>query len=249
MSCPSSSFCELVSDTGYAARFNGHHWLVPVPADPASALVALSCASSSFCVALDAKGRSVEFNGRTWSHPVTVAAGVVAISCPTSLFCMAVDRAGHVYSYNGHKWQAAGSDGNAGGWSYVSCTSTTFCAEVTSATKRIPSEDTAVTYDGKDWSSPHVFDSNYNGVLGVSCSSRTFCAALDSENGGAQINAYFYNGTSWRGGPAVTPAPQSRRLGVTGATVAAQRPNAISCSSRSFCFYVDGSVYNGSKWS
>src|SRR5207248_3859622 len=105
VSCPSTSLCVAVDDTGNVLTStdptDGTSW-TPSNVDASNVLFAVSCASSSLCVAVDVPGHVVTTTNPTggpaaWT--VTTVAGAArfyGVSCPSSSLCVAVDSGGNV---------------------------------------------------------------------------------------------------------------------------------------------------------
>jgi hypothetical protein len=254
VSCPTTSFCVAVDDTGDAFTWNAKVWSSGVDIDSTAGsnandeLASVSCASPSFCVAGDDFSDVYTFNGSTWSAADQLnssdssPAVSFSVSCPTTSFCMAVDGNVNYYTYNGTSWSQPqvinSSTLNSLVIGEVSCANATFCEAVYN--------DQSVTYNGSGWSTPQTLplppgsNSGSNAeVAVVSCPTATFCAVGGTT--GANV-AYLntFNGTSWSKGLALTT------------NLGPQSINALSCPTASFCMAggLDGWVtYNGASWS
>jgi hypothetical protein len=93
----------------------------------------------------------------------------------------------------------------------------------------------ALSYNGRSWSSPKLADpaGAANGMVSVSCASSTFCVAVDFSG-----NAVTYDGKSWSSGDHIVSL---------GSFLA-----AVSCPTSTFCIAVGGQfaeTWNGTSWS
>jgi hypothetical protein len=106
ISCPTTSFCAAVDNSGYITTYNGTSWATAADKDGSHALEAVSCTSSSYCVATDNDGNVLTYNGSSWSSATSEDSTrtVHGVSCPTTSFCAAVDTSGYATTYNGTSW-------------------------------------------------------------------------------------------------------------------------------------------------
>jgi hypothetical protein len=227
VSCPTSSFCMAVDQSGNALIYNGTSWTSPTNIDGANGLVSVSCPTSSFCMAVDQFGNAMSYNGTSWSSPADIddTNQVTAVSCSNSTFCMTVDNGGYALRYNGTSWSSPSPVDPGGGLLSVSCPSSNFCVAV-------DWNGNALSYSGTSWSAPASIDSA-NWVTSVSCATSAFCMAVDLSG-----NAVSYNGASW-----------SAAANIDGAHSFV----SVSCPSSTFCVGLDqsgnGISYNGTSWS
>jgi hypothetical protein len=255
VSCPTTTFCAAVDQTGTAFTWNGKAWAKGVAIDSAAAsnqnnvLDSVSCASPSFCMAGDDLSDVYRYDGTSWSaadqlNPSETSPSLTfSVSCPTTSFCMAVDGSNaNAYTFNGSSWsqpQVIDPDTlDALVNAELSCASAQFCEAVYN--------DKSVTYNGSGWSAPITIPQppgTKNGanaeVDTLSCPTSTFCAA-GGTTGANVAYADTFNGTSWAKGEAFSTTLGPQMLG------------SLSCPTPSFCMAggLDGWVtYNGSTWS
>jgi hypothetical protein len=235
VSCPVSAggrFCAAVDDSGNVVFYRNGSWSVPAsigfPAGYETTLV--SCASSSFCAAMLADystgppgvGYASTFNGVSWTTPTLTDPGAfpVALSCPSSTFCADVDTngggVGYGTRYNGHAWSAPElitRTTPAG----ISCTSLSFCVEVSNLSNFAASESYYMVNNGIRWSAARSL--SLSGTAGgVSCASALFCAAVGAGK------ATTFNGSSF-----TTPVPITTNSGSQVSLT------SVSCPTSSFC--------------
>ena len=231
VSCPSTSFCVAVDQSGAVLTYDGSSWSKPLPVDPWSpygSFTSVSCPTTTYCVAVDGAGRYSIYDGSTWSTPVATpdGTGYGAISCPSITFCMAADSSGGVTTFNGSTW----SDRNpvTSGTAFqreitgLSCASATLCLLGTDGSQ-------AYVFNGTAWSDPTAIGTLPPGIGAesavVSCASNTFCMAL-----GAATE--IYNGTHW-------------------STAASGSGGSLTCLSSTFCmaFGLDTAYeFDGTSW-
>ncbi len=240
MTCPSSTFCLVTTDSGYAYYFHGGRWSNAVDIDRAAnhlsavTMRALTCATSSFCVVGLSTGQVLMWNGSHWSKPIsTKLVSITAIACPTTSFCLALGGLSHAESmetWHGVKWHLGPADPIWSNVAAVSCSSSTFCMAVGGFPR---AGDTSAIYNGTAWKVLPVPAHEGPAIRfnSVSCPSATFCLATDS--GAIQISrtgatvvrgdeAFAWGGTTWI---------PSHLLSKTTAGV----HSAASCVSATFC--------------
>jgi len=107
VSCPSTTFCMAVDESGDALSWDGSSWSSPTNVDGSNYVFSVSCPSTTFCMAVDESGDALSWDGSSWSGPTSIAPGnvLVSVSCPTTSFCMAVG-SGNVLSWNGSSWSS-----------------------------------------------------------------------------------------------------------------------------------------------
>jgi hypothetical protein len=240
VSCPSSSFCMAVDESGNnALRWNGTGWSTPVSIDGSGTgveITSVSCPSRSFCAAVDTRGRVMTWNGASWSGPRAVdpdGAGLTAVSCPSAVFCLAVDGDGNALGWNGARWTApVRVDRSGSALQSVSCASASFCAAA-------DWNGNVLTWNGKRWTAPDrvdpTTDSTGGGIAAMSCPTRSFCVGLDWQGG-----SVTWNGATWKLDKAFDPDGAGGLM-------------SLSCPSAAFCTAVDGSgdylTWTGKHWS
>ena len=103
VSCPTTSFCTAVDDSGGALRWNGLTWSGQSRIEPGQTSLTtlgptptgVSCPSTNFCAVSDSSGGVVQWVDNTWSRGDVDGSGhLTAISCPSASFCVAVDHSG-----------------------------------------------------------------------------------------------------------------------------------------------------------
>ena len=228
VSCWSATSCVAVDSSGNSFAYDGS-WTSA--ARDTQGLVAVSCNPEGVCATLDSGGYAF-FQGAQGTSEVLVdppGGYLSSISCPSPSFCAASNSSdGALLTWNNGTWsglQTVSSFGADNGATYVSCSSSTFCAAV-------DDEGQAIMYDGTTWSTPTVIDMAARHALGgpLVCAIRLLRGRCPSGN------AVIYNGTSWQ-----TPQP------VVSASLL-----AVSCASSNMCAAVDGSsnvhVYSDGVW-
>jgi len=189
VSCPSAHACSAVGEyynkgasglAPLAEQWNGHHWTIQRPPDPAGAeesfLTSVSCHPAPTCMAVGYYfNRSGEvplaerWNGRRWaiqrtpSPPAAQLTVLDGVACVSAAVCIAVgyydngsDIAIPIWErWNGHRWgmQRAASDGRYGSFLYaVSCPTATSCS---AAGQYFNGADTGLTlaehWNGRHW--------------------------------------------------------------------------------------------------
>ena len=266
VSCPAATFCQAVTDTGYAYAYRNGAWSGATDIYPAANgvhaqvtsadfITDVSCGSPSFCVAETAKGNALTWDGTGWSAPVSIglpgisaapsfiySIATTGLSCPTATYCLTAaslrDQPAAA-SWNGTHWSPAPAPpgGLADSFTSVSCTSTQFCMVVGGVHA---TGDISSTWNGVSWSG--LANPGAGGVASgfdtVSCSSPAFCAAFDASAG---VNGQL--ATTSRGSGIFTwtngmwTGPELTDPNGTF--------NAVSCSSSGFCVVADtaGNVY------
>ena len=213
VSCPAATFCQAVTDTGYAYAYRNGAWSgtadiyptangVHTQVTSADFITDVSCGSLSFCVAETAKGNALTWNGTRWSGPVSIglpgisaapsfiySIATTGLSCPTATYCFTAaslrDQPAAA-SWDGTRWSPAQAppDVLANSFTSVSCTSAQFCMLVGGVHA---TGDISSTWNGNSWSG--LANPGAGGVASgfdtVSCSSPAFCTAFDA---GAGVN-------------------------------------------------------------
>jgi hypothetical protein len=266
VSCPAATFCQAVTDTGYAYAYRNGAWSGAADIYPAANgvhsqvtsadfITDVSCGSSGFCVAETAKGNALTWNGTRWSAPVSIglpgisaappfiySIATTGLSCPTTGYCLTAaslrDQPAAA-SWDGTRWSPAPPPpgGLADSFTSVSCTSAQFCMLVGGVHA---TGDISSTWNGTSWSglaNPGAGGAA-SGFGTVSCASPSLCAAFDA---GAGVNGQ--QATTSRGSGIFTWANGTwagpELIDPNGAF------NAVSCSTSGFCLAADtaGNVY------
>jgi hypothetical protein len=242
VSCPSTSFCMAVLESGYAATYDGTAWSRPTRlSSPMGEPDSVSCPTASFCMAVDARDSSAFlFNGSTWSSAPRIndpasstATGMASVSCSSPSFCAAIDNGSNAFTFNGTSWSPAAVIDPDNELSTVSCPSARFCAAVDYGPN-------VIAFNGASWSKPSAIDpSGY--LQAVSCASANFCVAIDRKG-----NALTFNGSTWSA--PVNADPNGLSMGEGGISWP-----VVSCPASNFCAAVDGAggnvvTFDGSSW-
>jgi hypothetical protein len=266
VSCPTSTWCEAVTDTGYAYAYRNGSWsgaddiypaanAVHIRYPTADTINGVSCANPRFCAAVTAKGAALTWDGTRWSAPAAIglpaiqdapafmySLATIGLSCPSATFCLTAASSREeptAAAWNGTHWSPAPAPPAIlnDAFKSVSCTSAQFCMAVGGDHA---SGDIASAWNGATWSAlanPATGEAPL-GFGTVSCASARFCAALD---GGAGANGYL--ATTSRG------SAISAWTNGTWDGPELIDPNglldALSCSSAGFCLAADtiGDVY------
>jgi hypothetical protein len=265
VSCPTTAFCVAIDSAGNAVTLNGSSWSVPVSIDPSLGTPAsVSCPTSSFCVLVDTSGNAFVWDGSSWSSPDLLARTSLTVSCASPTFCVAAGENGDVYTYDGSSWSVGSDIDGTTGLYDVSCPTSTFCVAT-------DYNGAVVVYQNGSWGTPTSLDPAE--WLYVSCASSTFCVAV----GGADGNAYSFNGSSWSTAQSVGISGSGWDVSAVSCTstvcvavgddqaaiysggswsspvTIGDSPDSISCSSVTFCLAVDidggYATYDGSSWS
>ncbi|MCL5948469.1 MAG: IPT/TIG domain-containing protein [Actinobacteria bacterium] len=69
VSCPTTTFCAAVDDSGYALTYNGSTWSTPLSVDGNNILYSVSCPTTIFCMAVDDSGNSLTYGGSIQGGP------------------------------------------------------------------------------------------------------------------------------------------------------------------------------------
>jgi hypothetical protein len=226
VSCPSTTFCVAVDDTGNWLRYNGTSWSAPASFGASSSV---SCPSAQFCLALGGGG-SFQYNGSSWSATTAAAPyGLDSVSCESSTFCAAVGvrynpnpQIGGVIDeaaiFDGSSWSPPTTLDSFGiqstiGVASVACPTVTFCEAVDDG-------GNAFTYTATGWSaaSSDGLGSSFTSMtpVSVSCSSNTNCTAVYGND------AAKFNGSGWSSPVAVDDA-------------SGEGLDSVSCTATGFC--------------
>jgi hypothetical protein len=199
VSCPTSTFCAVVDNTGHTYTLSNGTWLAPhsfgTPpgagvAAPTAALyqagsIGVWCSSSSSCVAV--VGTSIlDWDGTTWREepaPWTNAPGATtpqasAVACPTSTLCALVHDTGMSYRITGKSWSPLEIVDPQGGLDSISCPTASFCLAADRG-------GSVVTWNGSSWSAPQKVipaATEYTGdPTTVSCAGDRFCMVMNGD--------------------------------------------------------------------
>jgi hypothetical protein len=209
LSCSSGTDCTAVGSfyskshlslAPLAERWNGRHWAIQRPPDPAGAMntfmVGVACPSASACIAVgyyDAKsgqlGLAQRWDGRRWTiqrtprPPGSVSSELDGVSGPSPAECIAVgfdEQKSGVFRtlaerWNGHDW-AIQRSANPGGaydteFSWVSCPAVAACV--------------AVGDYGVSSTSQTMLAESWNGRRWITQPTPVPAGAMDSDLGGA----------------------------------------------------------------
>lgn len=229
VSCPATTFCVALDQSGNALMYNGTQWSSPVDIDGSTALDSVSCPTTRFCMAVDTNGQAVAYNGTTWLAPTDVDGSHVleSVSCSSPSFCDAVDGRGNVVTFDAldsPPWSAPDDIDGSNVLTAVSCPSSGFCMAVDQS-------GNAFDYFAGEWVSDRT--GSGTGLDSVSCPTENICTAVDAI--GEALS--YYKGT-WAASP--TDVDGSNTL------------SSVTCLSVDFCMAVDQSgnavAYNGVNW-
>jgi hypothetical protein len=163
----------------------------------------------------------------TWAAPQHIDAAttlMASVSCATPRFCMAMDAIGNAFTWNGQRWSGPVKvDPSGGGFYFISCPTSTFCAEIGGSTFSPNGGGNARTWNGHTWSRPVAADAGGR-VTGFSCASATLCVAVDTSG-----HAVTWNGRTWQ-------HEVKEDLGVENPQGAGFL--AVSCAGAGFCLAV-----------
>ena len=193
VSCPSTSECVAVGQTGYTAYSTSptsNTWTVSGSAILGSnSWISISCPSTGECIAIGQTGYTAYSTSPT-SNTWTVSGSAVlggnvwhSISCPSTSECVAVGYTGYAsYSTSptSNAWTVSGSAilGN-NFWMSISCPSTSECVAVSSSGYTVYS--TSPTSNTWTLSGSAILGNN--GWDSVSCPSTSECVAVSGTTG------------------------------------------------------------------
>lgn len=234
VSCPSSSLCVGVDETGNVVTSTNPGAATPnwtlENIDGSTMLDGVSCPSSSLCVAVDAKGNVLTSTDPGAAPPTwtpTDANGSTpldGVSCASSSLCVAVGYSGSVVTSTDPgaptpTWTPLTVSGG-GILLGVSCPSSSLCAAVGGSGNVVTSSDPSAATP--TWTLMNVDGST--GLTSVSCSSSSLCVATD----------FAGNVLTSVDPGAATPAWTLRNI--DGSTAL----DGVSCPSASLCVAVEG---------
>jgi hypothetical protein len=224
VSCPATSFCTTVGQTGgaVAEQWTGTTWTVQT-SNQLPALLGVSCPSTTECVAVGTTNPATptqavmaqwDESSGTWTFQ-TSGGELSAVSCPTTTDCIAVGNS--VNSAGVQQTLAEQWNGNTNTWSIeqppqpsgatssaltgVSCTSPTACTAVgnfvnSAGAQRMLAEQ----WNGNNWSAPSLppvpSGATSSTLSSVSCTSATTCTAVGDyvDSSGIETLAESYGG-------------------------------------------------------
>jgi hypothetical protein len=195
VSCPSPSFCAVVTNTGQAFAFRDAKWVAaqafgqPVGGDAPVGLyqagrTGVSCPTPDNCTGV--VGTTVlDWDGATWTEepaPWTTATASgtnsTAIDCPTPSLCAVVRGTGVTMRTSGQAWGPTASIDERGGLDSISCPTTTVCVAADAG-------GSVMVWNGSSWTAPHQVvpaASDYPGIgTTVSCPNAQFCMVLNAD--------------------------------------------------------------------
>ena len=199
VSCPTSTFCAVVDNTGHAYTLRDGAWLPPQsfgapPAPgagaPSTALyqaggIGVWCSSSSSCIAV--VGTSIlDWDGGTWHEepapwnaaPDASTAQAGAVACPTSTLCAIVRDTDVSYRITGKSWSPLQAVDPGGGLDSISCPTASFCLAADRG-------GSVVAWNGSSWSAPQKVVPTATEYTGdpttVSCTANRFCMVMNGD--------------------------------------------------------------------
>ena len=145
LSCPTTTFCMAVDQTGAAFTFNGSTW--KSVAKPGQGTAVLDCASSTFCVAaglVNTSDEAYRWNGSTWSASAipNSATYLAQVTCPAVGNCVLLTDDGNVAELSGGTWtlDPALASGQGSG-AALSCVGTDTCQLLLGQDELLPVSD------------------------------------------------------------------------------------------------------------
>ena len=248
VSCPTATFCGMVTLEGSAYTWNGSTW------QSGGLLGAffggVSCPSTTFCLAVGMTSVTAShvpgyaiWNGSSWSTMQAIpnppafsgsSSNPQAVSCASATFCVAGFNQSYVATWNGSTWTFAQLPGFTALFAPVvsiSCPSTTFCAAAATVGDQNAVYPIIDTWNGSAWTTSNTPPVSSGGGYGpVACASATMCvAAYESTYVGVDGPAAIWNGTSWSTSTNSMPATNESAGSVTPSVA------AISCPTSTFC--------------
>lgn len=145
VSCPTTTFCTAVDDTGHATTSDGTGWSTPTPTSLATAM-GVTCTGSSSCLATGTgtgTTTAASWNGTSWlpvSVPLTDA---LHASCPVAGQCVItgtdpVGRTAMVVWDQGRSSMSVDSPADSQWPLPLSCPTSTFCMLLDDGSKAYP---------------------------------------------------------------------------------------------------------------
>ncbi|MFL6098547.1 MAG: hypothetical protein ACJ71T_01175 [Actinomycetales bacterium] len=198
ISCPTTTFCAVVDQQGYAVVWQDGVWRYPraLQAQVENAQrpldVQVECPAKDSCVAADNSGNAWTYDGTTWTatgHIGSAQTSLEDLSCPTISFCMAWGGTGIVSTWHGSSWQRmANTPTDIGA---TTCGSSTYCLGFTA--------DGVRTWNGATWGATIALPISTSGNPVSDCAGPGDCLAV------AVNRATQLNGTHWSASFAVPP--------------------------------------------
>jgi RHS repeat-associated protein len=253
ISCPTSTMCVAVGNTGHlwssADPSGGSGAWARVTVGSSSTLTAISCPSTTFCVAGDEGGDlfvSTDPTGgaSSWREvPLSRRHWISAISCPTTSLCVAVTETSTIWTSTdptgGSTAWTATDISTADGFSAVDCPSSTLCVAGTTTGSLYASTDP--TGGSSTWTKEYQrirTPGYWAAITGISCPSTSFCAAVTSTNGDRSLLSapYLYYSTN--------PDSPTWSLHVLAGGQTTGGARGVSCPTTTYCVAVgDGIVW------
>jgi hypothetical protein len=222
ISCPTTTFCAVVDDTGHVAIRHGKHWTHHLIATGVGQwFIGLSCTSPTFCMAVNGDGNLYRYNGSQWSKLATpvessLPSSPLVLSCASRHLCGFAENGELATITNGHTVVADHANGHL---QAISCPTDHRCFAT-------DARGGVYTWNGSTWSPrKEIAPSAHLGVGldQISCSSATHCLA-----GGSGRDALLleWNGRHWTNVP-ISDAPV----------------DALDCYSSTSCLESTGSAH------
>lgn len=203
VSCPTSTFCAVVDNTGHTYTWSGGNWLttrslgVGSGAGATTSLyqagrIGISCPTNRFCGAV--VGTSViDWNGSSWAvepapWTASLAAGstATAIACPSPTLCAIVNGSGLSYRNGTGAWSPVETIDPGGSLDAISCPSTRFCVAADSG-------GSVTLWDGSSWTAPRQVipaATQYPGIgTSLDCPTTTSCMVMNADGDFATYSA------------------------------------------------------------
>ncbi|MGH3731850.1 MAG: hypothetical protein ACRDVC_00475 [Acidimicrobiales bacterium] len=256
ITCPSSTLCWAVGDSGVVARWNGTTWSVVEGGNLKGGLYGVACASTSSCWAVgyveigSSLDNAIEhWNGHSWGRvasPSPYMSGegddLIAVACATPAVCYAVGFTGAATSVehpvvlrlSGSHWiNVSVPNGANDTLDAVACPSATLCWALGSPNVAHAAA-VMLRMTGSTWRS--VADPTTTvGFTAVDCESVSYCVASGGDTG-----MMIWKGVSWSSVP-VTGSP----VGNCGSTSCATSINGdvvgysgVACMAQNNCVVV-----------
>jgi hypothetical protein len=193
VSCPTTTFCAVVDDTGHVATGHRKHWTRRLIASSVGRyLIAISCTSPTFCMAVNGGGDLFRYDGSRWtqlSTPVesSVPTSPLVLSCASRHLCGFAESGELATITNGETVVAHHTRGHL---EAISCPSDHRCFAT-------DAHGGVYTWNGSTWSSRKEIAPTAHKGVGldqISCSSVTHCLA---GGGGRDALLLEWNGRHW----------------------------------------------------
>ena len=135
VSCPNSSFCVAVDQSGNAFIDNAGTWSTALQVNGNESLTSISCATNSFCMATTTAAKVYNYSGGMWtSTSLTGADGspanLTSVSCPVAGSCVATGEE-DAYRFADGAWSTGVVvDSSHANLISLSCPNSSFCVAV-----------------------------------------------------------------------------------------------------------------------